>query len=103
MTCATLSARACEGSHYNPLHPEILSEAKELGRALCHPEPARDLGPTLRSLVVPPRDDMRHSVSPSLRGISGLTLRSLVVPPRDDMRHSVSPSLRGISLQPASS
>src|SRR5215831_7823628 len=94
MTCATLSARACEGSHYNPLHPEILSEAKELGRALCHRELARDLGPTLRSLVVPPRDDMRHSVSPSLRGISGSTLRALVVPPRDDTSGEIPRSAR---------
>src|SRR5262249_16041968 len=51
--------------------------------AKCHPELARDLASTLRSLVVPPQDDTS-------------TLRSLVVPPRDDSLEQIPrlPSLR---------
>jgi putative endonuclease len=45
----------------------------------------RDLAPMSSRACEGSRDDMRHSVIPSLRGISGSTLRSLVVPPRDDI------------------
>jgi hypothetical protein len=64
-----MSSRACEGSRPRR----------------CHPELARDLGHTQRSLVVPPRDDtsaLRSLVVPSRDDTSAQ--RSLVVPPRDD-------------------
>src|SRR6266542_2926658 len=69
--CCQLSSRACEGSHASA--------------ANCHPEPARDLmagGPYVRSLVVPPRDD-------------------IAVPPRDDTQRPGDPSscLLGMTLQ----
>src|SRR5262249_28465192 len=96
----------------NPLHPEILNEAKDLSCANCHPDLARDLSrahvilseardlgatrfilseakdlpqdeATSRSLVAPPQDDTS-------------TLTSLVVPPRGDSLEQIPrlPSLR---------